>query len=69
MSSIPCCSVHMHIGWNGFSMPTKGCSVHMPFVITNFEVRGVKWDSVQYMMKIIRTHIAIECGVIDPNVY
>ena len=36
------CSIHMHIGWNGLSMPTEGCSVHMPIVITNFKLRGVK---------------------------
>ena len=32
----------MHIGWNGLSMPTEGCSVCMPIVIINFEVSGVK---------------------------
>ena len=26
----------MPIGWNGLSMPTEGCSVCMPIVITNF---------------------------------
>ena len=42
MPSMPYCSVYMPIGWNGVSMPTEGCSVCMPTVITNFEVRGVK---------------------------
>ena len=59
----------MSIGWNGLSMPTEGWSVCMPIVITNFKVRGVKQDSVPYMMKIILTHIPIQCGVVDPNVY
>ena len=30
---------------------------------------GVKQDSVTYIMKVILTHIPIECGVVDPNVY
>ena len=62
-------SLHMPIGWNGLNMPTKGCSMYMPIVIINFKVRGAKWDSVQYMMMVILTHIPIKCGVVDPNVY
>ena len=31
----------------------------MPIVITNFKVRGVKHDSVPYMMKVILTNIPI----------
>ena len=50
-------------------MPTERCSVCMPIIITNFKVRGVEQDSVPYMMKVILTHIPIECGVVDPNVY
>ena len=42
MPNMPYCSVHMPIGWNGLSMPTEGCSVHIPIVITKFKVRGVK---------------------------
>ena len=41
----------------------------MPIVITNFKVRGVKQGFVPYMMKDILTHIPVECGVVDPNVY
>ena len=41
----------------------------MSIIITNFLVRGVKQDSVPYMMKIIHIHIPIEFGVVDPNVY
>ena len=37
----------------------------VPIVITNFKVTGVEQDSVPYMMKVILTHIPIECGVID----
>ena len=42
MSNMPYCSMQMPIGWNGVSMLTERCSVHMPIVITNFEVRAVK---------------------------
>ena len=66
---MPYCSMHMPIGWNGLSMPIEGCSVHMPFIITNFKVRFVEQDSVPYMMKVIPTHIPIECAVVDPYVY
>ena len=45
MPSMPSCSMHMPIGWNGLSMPTEGCSVHMPIIITNFKLRGVEQDS------------------------
>ena len=69
MSNMPCCSMQMPIAGNGLSIPTEGCSVHMPIFITNFEARVIKLDSVLYMMKIIHTYIHIECGVIDPNVY
>ena len=41
----------------------------MHIVITNFKVRGVKQDSVPYIVKIILIHIPTECGVVDPNVY
>ena len=51
---MPYCSMCMPIGWNGLNMPTEGCSVYMPIVITNFKVRGFKQDSVQYMMKVIQ---------------
>ena len=69
MPSMPYGSVQMPIGWNGLSMLTEGCSLCMPIVIINFKVRGVKKDSVPYMMKVIVTHIPIKCGVFDPNVY
>ena len=35
-------SMQMSFGWNGLSMPTEGCSVHMPILIINVKVRGVK---------------------------
>ena len=41
MPNMPYCSVCMVIDWNELSMPTEGCSVHMPIVITNFKVRSV----------------------------
>ena len=57
MPSMPYCAMYMPIGWNGFHMPTEVCSVCMPIVIINFKVRGVKQDSVSYMMKVILTNI------------
>ena len=69
MPNMPYSSMNMPIGWNALSMPTEGCSVPMPIVITNFKVRGFRQDSVSYMIKIVLTHIPIECGVVDPNVY
>ena len=63
MHSMPYGSMHMSIGWNGLTMPIEGCSVCMPIVITNFKVRGVKQDSVPYMMNFILTHIYIHVGL------
>ena len=69
MPNMPYSSMHMPTGWNGLNMPTEGCSVHMPIIITNFRVRGVEQDSVPYMMKVILTHIPAECGIVYPYVY
>ena len=69
MSNMPYCSMCMPIGWNGLRMLTEGYSVCMTIVITNFNVRGVREDSVPHMMKTIPNHIPIDCGVVDPNVY
>ena len=69
MPNKPYSSVCMPISWNGLSMPTEGCSVHMPIIITNFKVRGDEQDPAPYMMKVILTHIPIECGEIDFDVY
>ena len=63
-ASIPYGSMQMPIAWNGLSMPTEGCSVCMPIAIINFKVRGVKWDSVPYMMKIILTYILLCVGLL-----
>ena len=43
---MPYCSVCMSVGWNGLSIPTEGCSVHMYIIITNFKVSIVEQDSV-----------------------
>ena len=59
----------MLIGWSGLSMPTERCSLQVPIIITNFNLRGVEQDSVPYMMKVILTHIPVEGGVVDPYVY
>ena len=62
MPSMPYGSLHMPVCWNGLGMPTGGCSVHMPIIIiTNFKLRGVEQDSVPYVMKVILTHVPIEC--------
>ena len=58
----------MPIGWNGLRMPTKGCSVHMPIVIINFKIKGVKEDPVPYIVKVLLTYIAT-WRIVDPNVY
>ena len=60
------CSMYMPIGWEGLSMPTDGCSMHMPIFIINSEYRVAEQDFVPYMMKVILTHIPVECGVDDP---
>ena len=57
----------MSIGWNGLSMPTNVFSVYMPTGIINFKVRGVKKDSVPYMMVIILAFIPIQCGIVGSN--
>ena len=44
------CFMYMPIGWNGLNMPTEGCSVHMPIVMTKFKVRGVKQAYVKGFM-------------------
>ena len=62
----------LHAYWMGetdHAMPTGGCSVCMPILIINFKLRGVEQNSVPYVMKVILTHIPIECGVVDPYVY
>ena len=63
-----CCSTHMPIGWEGLSMPIDRHSVSMPIII-NFKLRGAEQDSVPCMMNVVLTHIAVECGVVDPYVY
>ena len=62
-------SMFMPTGWNGLSMSTEGCSVHMPIIIINSKLRGTEQDSVPYMMKVILTHIPVECWVVEPYVY
>ena len=49
-------------------MPTDGCSVCMPIIIVNSKLSGAKQDSVPYMMKVILSHIPVECGVVGPYV-
>ena len=61
---MPCCSMHILFGWNGLSMPAEGSSMCMPIIIINSKLRGVEQDSVPYMMKVILTHIPVECGTL-----
>ena len=67
--SMPYCSMHMPTGWDRLSTPTDRCFVCMTIIITNSKIRGAEQDSVPYMMKVILTHIPVECGVVDPYVY
>ena len=46
LTNMPFCSMDMPIGWHGLSMPTEGNSVHMLIVITNFNVRGIKFTNI-----------------------
>ena len=39
---MPYSSMHMPIGWNGLSMPTEGCSVHIPIGIINLKLHMIK---------------------------
>ena len=57
-------SMHMPIVWDGLSIPTEGCSVCMPIIITNSMLRSFEQTSVPYMMKVILTNISVECGVV-----
>ena len=56
------------VGGSKHSMPTDGCSECMSFIIVNSKLRCAKQDSVPYMVKVICTHIPVECGVVDPYV-
>ena len=40
------CSMHMPIGWEGLSMSTDGCAVHMPIIIINSKLWDAEQDSV-----------------------
>ena len=45
-------------------MHTDRCSECMPIIIINSKLRGAEQDSVPYMMKVILTHISVECGIV-----
>ena len=64
MHSIPYCSMHMPIGWNGLSILTEGVLGACPL-----SVLILRSGSVPYMMKVILTHIPAECRVVDHYVY
>ena len=66
---MPHSSMCMPTGWNGLSMPTEGCFVCIPMVIIIFKLRDVEQDSVPFMMRVIHTHIPIECLVVYSYVY
>ena len=46
MPSILYASMCMPIGGEGLSMPTDGCSVHMPIIIIDSKLRGAEQDPV-----------------------
>ena len=65
---MPCVYLQLPTGWNGLGMPSIMC---VPIAIGRvyFEARGVKKDSVPYMVKIELTNIPVKCGIVypDPN--
>ena len=63
------CSKHMAVRWDSLNISNDGCSAYMSIIMINSKFCGVKWDSVLYMVKVILTHITVECGVVDPYVY
>ena len=66
---MPYYSIHMPIGWEGLSMLTDGCSLHMHLIVTNPKLRSAEQDSFTYIIKAICSHIPAECQVVGPYVY
>ena len=62
MPRMPYVYLQMSIDWNGLGMPTIMC-VHLPIRRLYFKARGVKKDSVPYMVKVELTNIPIKCGI------
>ena len=46
-------------------MPTDGCSVYMPIIFLILSSGGAKYESFQYMVKFILTHIPVDCWVVE----
>ena len=59
--------IQMPIGWNGISMPTVMC-VCMPIGRVYFKVRGVKKDSVPYMIKVELNYVPIKGGIVYSDI-
>ena len=51
MPRMPYLYLHMPIGWIGLGMPTIMC-VYIPFDRVYFKPRGVKKDSVPYVIEV-----------------
>ena len=56
----------MPIVWNGLSMTTKGCSVHMSLLILRSRVLD---RTLSHMIEIILTHSSVKHGIVDPDEY
>ena len=61
------CFLWLPIGWNGLGMPTIIC-VCIPIGRAYFKARGVKKDSVPYMIKVKLTYVPIMGGIGYPDV-
>ena len=63
---MPCVYLKMPIGWNGLGISTIMC-VHIPIGRVYFKARGVKKDSVPYMVQVELTNIPVQCGIVYPE--
>ena len=64
---MPFVYLRLPIDCKGLGMSTVKC-VHIPIGRVYFEVRGVKKDSVPYMVKVELTNIPVKCGIVYPDV-
>ena len=67
MPRMPYVYLWLPIGRNGFGMPTI-MYVCIPIGRDYFKARGVKKDSVPYMVKVELTSIPVKCRIVYPDV-
>ena len=53
MPKMFCCPMYIPFGWEGLSIPTDGCSVHMSIIFINSKLWYAKQDSAPYMVTVI----------------